>query len=201
MLRDSHPRKKSAVRQLVELPALRDRPEDIEPNLEYELEQFARGHGRKVAFNKEAREQFLRFAVSGEAVWSGNFRDLNAVVTRLATFAAGGRITADIVKDEIERLRKGWGNAAEGNSCEGLEGLLKDSIWQDLDLFDQLQLAEVVKVCRSSRNLSEAGRALFAASRTRKGSTNDADRLRKYLARFGLDWASLQRSNASEAVL
>ena len=29
---------------------------------------------------------------------------------------------------------------------------------------------------------------LFAVSRLHKTSSNDADRLRKYLARFGLDW-------------
>jgi transcriptional regulatory protein RtcR len=29
---------------------------------------------------------------------------------------------------------------------------------------------------------------LFAASRARKSSSNDADRLRKYLARFGLEF-------------
>lgn len=32
---------------------------------------------------------------------------------------------------------------------------------------------------------------LFSASRERRSSTNDADRLRKYLARFDLDWASI----------
>jgi transcriptional regulatory protein RtcR len=32
---------------------------------------------------------------------------------------------------------------------------------------------------------------LFAASRLRRSSANDADRLRKYLARFGLDWTSV----------
>jgi transcriptional regulatory protein RtcR len=32
-----------------------------------------------------------------------------------------------------------------------------------------------------------AGRALFAVSRTGKASINDAERLRKYLGRFGLD--------------
>jgi len=37
--------------------------------------------------------------------------------------------------------------------------------------------------------LSEAGRASFAASRARRACANDADRLRKYLARFGLEWA------------
>ena len=38
-------------------------------------------------------------------------------------------------------------------------------------------LAEAIRVCRSSRSLSEAGRTLFAASRLRRSSANDADRI------------------------
>lgn len=41
------------------------------------------------------------------------------------------------------------------------------------------------------RTLSEAGRVLFASSRQTKASSNDADRLRKYLQRFGLGFAEL----------
>jgi transcriptional regulatory protein RtcR len=33
---------------------------------------------------------------------------------------------------------------------------------------------------------------LFSASRVRRTTANDADRLRKYLARFGLAWQDLQ---------
>jgi sigma54-dependent transcription regulator len=51
-----------------------------------------------------------------------------------------------------------------------------------------VQLAFVVETCRSSRSLSDAGRKLFAASREKRASTNDAGRLRKYLARFGITW-------------
>lgn len=61
-----------------------------------------------------------------------------------------------------------------------------------IDRFDLVQLAEVISVCRSSRSLSEAGRTLFQVSRNAKRKPNDADRLRKYLARFGLDWISIQ---------
>jgi transcriptional regulatory protein RtcR len=57
-----------------------------------------------------------------------------------------------------------------------------------------VQLAEVIRVCRRSRSLSEAGRILFSASRSRRSSANDADRLRKYLQRYGLDWPGLQLS-------
>jgi transcriptional regulatory protein RtcR len=57
-----------------------------------------------------------------------------------------------------------------------------------LDRFDRAQLADVLRACRACRSLSEAGRELFAASRSRRTMVNDADRLRKYLARFGLSW-------------
>jgi len=62
----------------------------------------------------------------------------------------------------------------------------------ELDRFDRVQLAEVLRVCAGSRSLSEAGRALFSVSRHRRSTTNDADRLRKYLARFRLAWRDIQ---------
>jgi transcriptional regulatory protein RtcR len=49
-----------------------------------------------------------------------------------------------------------------------------------------------VKTCRAGRSLSEAGRSLFGASRRKRATANDADRLRKYLARFGLAWDQLR---------
>ena len=173
------------------LPPLRERREDIEPNLDYELEQFARLHGAKVTFNKEARQRFLQFAAAPDALWSGNFRDLNAAVIRMATLAAGGRISLEIVDAEIARLRASWSTRDGAAGCEDLESVVEPSVLAALDPFDRVQLTEVVRVCRTSRTLSEAGRRLFAVSRTRKGTTNDADRLRKYLARFNLTWPQL----------
>lgn len=70
---------------------------------------------------------------------------------------------------------------------DDLNALLGDRAAR-LDEFDRVQLAHVVAVCRTSPTLSAAGRRLFAASRARRKSTNDADRLRKYLDRFGLSW-------------
>ena len=60
-----------------------------------------------------------------------------------------------------------------------------------LDRFERVQLADVLGVCCASRSLSEAGRKLFAVSRQRRRKTNDADRLRKYLARFDLRWQDI----------
>jgi transcriptional regulatory protein RtcR len=176
------------------LPGLRERVEDIEPNLQFELDQFAQRMGMQVTFNKEARQRFLQFAASPEARWPGNFRDLNGAVVRMATLAPGGRITIDLVDEEIARLRRAWDNQPKRGDDNGVEKLLGASRWQEIDLFDRIQLTGVVQICRESKTLSDAGRRLFGTSRNRKATTNDADRLRKYLSRFGLEWQQITAS-------
>lgn len=175
-----------------ELPGLADRVEDIEPNIEYLLDLFCHDNGAKVRFNTEARQHYLAFAASAGARWTGNFRDLSASVTRMATLAVGGRINAGIVEAELGRLQRQWGIGKERGGQ--LQDLLPAEALETLDLFDRLQLESVVAVCRDSRSLSDAGRRLFAASRASRASSNDADRLRKYLKRFGLEWGMFDRS-------
>lgn len=173
------------------LPSLRERREDIEPNMRYELDGFARRNGSKIAFNKEAAERFLQFATSDAAAWRANFRDLGAAITRMATLAPGGRITVDIANQEIARLSRSWCDAEPDDDRELIESVLGPDKLESIDRFDRVQLADVIRVCRQSRNLSDAGRALFAVSRENKKQPNDADRLRKYLARFDLTWTAL----------
>lgn len=173
------------------LPGLRERSEDIEPNLQYELDQFAQRMGIQVTFNKEARQRFVRFATSADAKWSGNFRDLNGAVVRMATLAPGGRISLELVEEEIKRLQRSWQSPSQAAENDDLRRLLGEKRWNTLDLFDQFQLQGVIQVCREAKSLSDAGRKLFNTSRDKKATTNDADRLRKYLARFDLDWQSI----------
>lgn len=66
----------------------------------------------------------------------------------------------------------------------GLEDLLDAETLAAIDPFDRVQLMETIRVCRAGRSLSEAGRTLFVAFRTRWKTENDADRPRKYLTRF-----------------
>jgi transcriptional regulatory protein RtcR len=187
------------------LPPLRDRPEDIEPNLGYELEQAGRALGVNVTMSREAKERYLAFALGPSALWSGNFRDLNASVTRMATLARGGRISVEVVDEELGRLEALWASTGGGAPAGGDEALLAPLLPSEalagLDPFDRVQLAEVVRVCRRARSLSDAGRALFASSRQKKSSSNDADRLRKYLSRFGIEGARLLPNASSEAEL
>lgn len=110
----------------------------------------------------------------------------------MATLAPRGRIRVEEVEEEMERLRESWkrpGSTADVVDEVSLEGLLDEEI----DPFDRVQLAHVVSVCRRSRTLSEAGRALFEVSRKKRSVTNDADRLKKYLAKFGLDFERCRR--------
>ncbi|MBL9134750.1 MAG: sigma 54-interacting transcriptional regulator [Verrucomicrobiales bacterium] len=194
------------------LPGLAERPEDIEPNLDYELDQFARRGEVRATMSREARDRYLAFAYSSGAPWNANFRDLNASVTRMATLAPGGRITLEVVEGELTRLQTAWAGPARRRSpaesdldvrttsdaaSEILASLMDPNALAALDLFDRVQLACVVAVCRESATLSEAGRRLFAASRTRRSVTNDADRLRKYLSRFGLDWSQCHEARGS----
>jgi transcriptional regulatory protein RtcR len=174
-----------------QLPGLAQRREDIEPNLAFELERFSREQHQQVRFNAEARARYLAFATSADAAWSGNFRDLGASMMRLATLANAGRIQTEGVDEEIRRLRTQWSG---GEAPSLLEGLLGEDV-ATLDRFDRVQLEEVVRVCAASKSLSAAGRELFAVSRMQRASTNDADRLRKYLARFGLDWETVRRAD------
>jgi len=180
------------------MPGLAERREDVEPNLDYEIRRYAETTGQAVRFNREARERFLVFAVDPETAWPGNFRDLNSMVTRMATLAENGCVTVAVVDAEIARV--GRGDFAEENSvsCANLlSGLLPPHAVLSLDAIEAASLSEAVRVCRDSRSLSEAGRKLYAASRSRKTSVNDADRLRKYLARYGLDW---KRVSSKETV-
>jgi transcriptional regulatory protein RtcR len=113
----------------------------------------------------------------------------------MATLAPGGRISTQVVEEEIERLRSTWvaPKSPGSNDVEqSLEELLSAEKFEEIDLFDRLQLSAVIKVCRECRTLSEAGRILFGSSRERKKTANDADRLRKYLARFSLSWEHLK---------
>lgn len=167
------------------LPSLAERREDISANLDFELERFVKTHRRQVRFNKESREAFLKFARSPEARWSANFRDLNAAVTRMATLAPKGRITTACVESEIVRLKDGWSSGtAKSETSAAIESLDRKQI----DPFDWAQLEYVLQVCKDSKTLSDAGRKLFTVSRASKAKTNDADRLKKYLARFELTW-------------
>jgi transcriptional regulatory protein RtcR len=84
-----------------------------------------------------------------------------------------------------------WSDPRTGESETRLRDLIGGDQFAEMDAFDRVQVSHVIEVCRQCRTLSEAGRLLFSASRGRKATTNDADRLRKYLNRFGIEWSQI----------
>ncbi|WP_144392112.1 RNA repair transcriptional activator RtcR [Pleionea sediminis] len=175
-----------------ELPGLKDRREDIEPNIEFELQQFARNEGKKVDFNREARERFLAFALSHESTWQGNFRDLNATITRMCTLAESARISLEDVKLETERLNKQWSPIKSSNDDVDLNFYLSKAQISELDNFDKAQLKYVIATCLRHRSMASAGRELFDQSRLKKTKANDSNRLQKYLAKFELTFDQIK---------
>ncbi|MBB5350442.1 transcriptional regulatory protein RtcR [Haloferula luteola] len=175
------------------LPPLCERREDLAPNLDYELLRYAETEGRQASFNQEARRAFLRFAERPDTPWLGNFRDFNAAIVRMATLAPRGRIRIEDVDEEIQRLRASWQRPGVPTPHSSAEATIPLSPQQreQIDPFDRVQLAHVVEVCRRSTSLSEAGRELFSVSRQKRAITNDADRLKKYLAKWGLSFGDL----------
>ena len=176
------------------LPGLAERREDIAPNLTFELARHAAATGSRVTINREAEDAFMSFATRPDTPWTGNFRDLAAAATRMATLAPNGRITQNQVETEIATLKARWSGTPRDPVQDILARYLSPSAIEEIDLFDRPQLAEVLRVCARSSSMAEAGRTLFQASRQRRASTNDSDRLRKYLARFDLDWTTVSGS-------
>ena len=167
-----------------QLPGLAERKEDIEPNIDFELARFAQEYGTMPRFNQQSRDRYIQFATSAMATWPGNFRELTASITRMATLSIQGNITLEQVENEIQRLQIHWQQVTFSDAL----------IPAEIDEFDRYQLEKVIEVCRKSRTLSEAGRYLFAVSRAQKQRANDADRLKKYLAKFDLSWEQIKDS-------
>ncbi|WP_239423757.1 RNA repair transcriptional activator RtcR [Snodgrassella communis] len=165
-----------------QLPGLAERKEDIEPNIDFELARYAQEYGTMPRFNQQSRTRYVNFATSASALWTGNFRELTASITRMATLATQGNITLTQVEDEIQRLQQHWQQTTPADAL----------IPTEIDEFERYQLEKVIEVCRKSRTLSEAGRYLFAVSRAQKQRANDADRLKKYLAKFDLSWEQIK---------
>ena len=178
-----------------QLPGIKERKQDLAPNIQYELEQYSRQHQHQLSFNKQAYATYLTFSLSEQAIWKANFRDLSASITRMGTLSIGGRIKMAEVNDEISRLLQRWSNHSitpSSKSCLTTH-LPQDQI-DTLDYIERVQLEAVLEVCMTAKNISSASRQLFNISRTLKKTNNDADRLRKYLAKYSLSWQNIHPS-------
>ncbi|MDR3173437.1 MAG: sigma 54-interacting transcriptional regulator, partial [Treponema sp.] len=88
------------------LPSIRERPEDLDANVEFSIAEYNRRHKSQCSFKTKALDAYLDFGRS--APWPGNFRSLMQSIKRMGFLAHGIVITTDIVQAEIERLTELW---------------------------------------------------------------------------------------------
>ena len=174
-----------------DLPGLKDRPEDIEPNIMEEMKRANKAIEHEKRFQGQPLDEFVEYVKSIPI--EGNFRELHRMVLRMAVLAKGDEITSSDVREEINRHKKeseGFSSAndATGTDSSGFveksnptserEDDNKDGLgWLDYGKrewlrtkhpLDYLQLVEVVRVCRQSKNAAEAGRKLFPSLKDKK---------------------------------
>jgi transcriptional regulatory protein RtcR len=171
-----------------QLPCLRDRPEDIEPNIYFEIDK----REKAVNFTGKSLKLFLDFAESPEALWLGNFRDFTRSINRMITISGKKWITDSDVKNEIERLKEKWEKLSPTSKIDNLDEWISKTIKKSRDPFEMFQLKGVIEVCCQSNSLADAGKKLFSVSSKKLKKPNYSDRLRKYLLKFGLNWDLLQ---------
>jgi hypothetical protein len=124
----------------------------------------------------------------------GPHRPLNLLACRGSPREA--RTSSPIWPESWSRSRPGWahhlqqggapalpllcrlprGHRPAGAEDELLAAVLGPERLAEPGLSDWVQLTEVLRACRCSRSLAEAGRRLFAASQQKKKVANDADR-------------------------
>lgn len=188
------------------LPGLKDRPEDIEPNIEYELNLYRDEYKTEVKFEDSARVAFLEFAQ--KAPWEGNFRDLHTAILRMATFAdEKGLIQPKTVKTEIKRLREqsvtntpttketptATVSPKQNNTTEVTDDSLKqllDDRYNDYTPLELAMLKAAIPICKTAKNKKQAGERLY-----RKGNEipcNGTSRIQQLLNKFSLTFEDLQ---------
>ena len=186
------------------IPGLAERREDIEPNFEYELHYFKDHVNRGVVITDEARKVFMDYALAETTPWSGNFRELRNMVTRLGTLAKDGEITPQDVNREIRRNQPVEQVAQEAPSepasalpeeeDEYLKSLLGSGYTGRYDAIALATLKYVLDVCKTSASAAEAGRKLYNVSRDSRSIANDSDRIAKFLKTYNLKFSQLQHA-------
>lgn len=172
-----------------EIPSLKERKEDIEPNLQFEIEKIQKEANKKFTFQIDAKRTFLNFAKNAE--WKANFRDLNGCLKRITTFANAQNcvINEKIINREIKRLNEKWSINLTQNEIELKKFLSQEKI-SELSLVEKTKLKTIIEVCLNSKTQKEAGEKLFG--KPSKEIENYSDKLGKCLKTYGLKFASIK---------
>ena len=145
----------------IELPPLRERPEDVMVLLEHFLMRFSRELGKDVhAISPDALDLLLRYN------WAGNVRELQSVLKQALLHASGTVLVADFLPESIKTRSKAPAESAKDLPFDSLEGFINQRLDADSeDLYSEaLTLIEKFLITRVLRhtagNQSQAAKIL-----------------------------------------
>lgn len=171
----------------IDVPALKDRPDDIERALQRELGEWKTMHKNEVMFAHGARKAFLNKA--RQCAWEGNFREFHATFLHLALFAGKDGITEQAIEDEFKS--KASHDQSETPLFVQTSSDKSNSSESVYDLAEMARLACALDVCHKCKTATEAGERLFAAraesARRKQTGFNGASSLQRIFAQFGLE--------------
>lgn len=171
----------------IDVPALKDRPDDFERALQRELGEWKEAHKNEVMPSQSTRKAFLDKAKQCD--WEGNFREFHATFLHLALFAGKGGITEQAIEDEFKR--KASHDQSERPSSVPTPSDKSNSSESVYDLAEMARLACALDVCHKCKTATEAGELLFAAraesARKKQTGFNGASSLQRIFAQFGLE--------------
>ena len=163
-----------------ELPPLRDPRKDITDNLKMQVSIIGRKCGKEnFEIQKDAEALFRDFAENDTQVtWDGNFRELNAMITRMVV-RSGESIDKKIVEEEIAEARKRYavkaasergtaqpaiptgessGNQVEATSlAETARSIIGADAYDELSLVEKAELDLLVKTISEGPVTSQQG--------------------------------------------
>ncbi|MCY9861228.1 RNA repair transcriptional activator RtcR family protein [Vibrio coralliirubri] len=147
------------------LPSLSERPEDIEPNIEYELIRFQQANGNIIKFTQEAKRTYLAYAV--KAPWHCNFRDLSDSVKRMAVLCNMNLIDETDVSEEIDRLETDIFQSEDKGRLKTAKDYIKDGFASmglpepDMNLAARMNYNSIIGVCLEHETAKDAALTLY----------------------------------------
>ena len=198
-----------------ERPGYAARRKDIALNCQQVLSEYNKKYSSHLEFANDALQRFIEYAEADTTEWKGNFREFNAMIFRMATFANGLQIELHGVEKEIERTefeqksykadnndattkQEQFPTASQTIHTPAPTSTLPDASckfeflrellgekYAELRLDELAQLAFVASVCADAKNQADASRRLRI---NQNDSKDGSPQLFKYLYHLGLNF-------------